>query len=237
MTMSAEPLWSQIAATLRAELANNFPPGAKLPTEAQLATRFGVNRHTVRRAIAALAGEGRVHARRGAGVFAAMQPLEYPLSRRTRFHAALSATGRVPGRRILSMQTGLADPATAKHLSLGAAAPVLWLEGVSLSDGAVVGHFTSAFPVDRLPDLPRALTEHQSITAALAACGITDYTRAWTKLSATRASALIAGHLRLATGDPVLRSEALNQDAQGRPIEYGVTQFAGERVTLLVTPE
>jgi GntR family phosphonate transport system transcriptional regulator len=237
MTVSAEPLWAQIAAALRADLSTHLPPGAKLPTEAQLAARFGVNRHTVRRAIAALAAEGRVHARRGAGVFAAMQPVEYPLSRRTRFHAALSATGRVPGRRILAMQTVAADATTAQHLALDVGSPVLRLEGVSLSDGAVVGHFTSLFPSARLPDLPQALEQHNSITTALAVCGVSDYTRAWTRLSATRADALLAGHLRLAAGDPVLRSEALNHDATGQPVEYGITHFAGDRITLLVTPE
>jgi GntR family transcriptional regulator, phosphonate transport system regulatory protein len=237
MTVSAEPLWAQIAASLRADLASHLPPGAKLPTEAQLAARFGVNRHTVRRAVAALAAEGRVHARRGAGVFAAMQPVEYPLSRRTRFHAAVSATGRVPGRRILAMQPGTADTAIATHLTLAPGAPILRLEGVSLSDGTVMGHFTSVFPLARLPGLPDALIQHDSITTALATCGITDYTRAWTRLSATRADALLAGHLRLAAGDPVMRSEALNLDAQGQPIEYGITHFAGDRITLLVTPE
>ena len=237
MTISAEPLWAQIAAALRADLDGHLTPGAKLPTEAQLATRFGVNRHTVRRALAALAAQGRVHARRGAGVFAAMQPVEYPLSRRTRFHAALSATGHVPGRQILAILEGTADQTIAQHLALDQGSPILRLEGLSLSDGINVGHFRSVFPVCRLPNLAAALAEHASITAALAACGINDYTRAWTRLSATRADALLAGHLRLAPGDPVLRSESLNHDATGQPIEYGITHFAGDRITLLVAPD
>jgi DNA-binding GntR family transcriptional regulator len=49
--------------------AGRHAPGERLPSEAQLAQRFGVNRHTVRRALAALAEDGLVQARRGAGVF------------------------------------------------------------------------------------------------------------------------------------------------------------------------
>lgn len=236
MTNTTETLWAQIATTLRSELATDYPPGTRLPTEAQLAARFGVNRHTIRRALAALAADGLVHTRRGAGVFSAMPPVEYPLSRRTRFHAALSATGRVAGRRILSIQSVPADAESADFLALQSDQPVLRVEGVSLSDGGVVGHFRSVFPAGRLPGLADALAREQGITAALEACGVSDYTRAWTRLSATRADGLLAGHLMLAPGDPVLRSEALNHDAQGSPVEYGITHFAGGRVTLLVAP-
>lgn len=237
MTVTTEPLWAQITAALRTDLATSLPPGSRLPTEAQLAARFGVNRHTVRRALAALAAEGLVHSRRGAGVFATMPPVEYPLSRRTRFHAALSATGRVPGRQILSITTIPADAEIAHHLDLPLSAPVLRLEGLSLSDGVTIGHFRSLFPLERLPGLEAALTRTQGITAALAECGVTDFTRAWTRLSASRADGLLAGHLRLAAGDPVLRSEALNKDLSGTPLEYGITHFAGGRITLVVEPE
>ena len=44
--------WRQIADTLQADIAGGaLGPGAQLPTEARLAARFGVNRHTVRRAL------------------------------------------------------------------------------------------------------------------------------------------------------------------------------------------
>ena len=44
--------------------------GDRLPTEPQLAARFGVSRTVVREALARLAGDGLVEARQGAGVFA-----------------------------------------------------------------------------------------------------------------------------------------------------------------------
>lgn len=236
MTKPALPIWAQIAETLRRDLSA-LDPGARLPTEAQLAARFGANRHTVRRALAALGEEGLVHTRRGAGAFVAMRPVEYPLSHKPRFHAALSATGRVPGRRTLSMQSLAADAELAEILGLHAGAPVLRLEGLSLAEGATIGHFRSFFPLERLPGLEAALQESDSITTALAACGIADYARAWTRLSAVRSDPLLAGHLRLASGDPLLRSESLNIDDDARPVEYGITHFAGSRITLTLKPE
>jgi len=44
-------------------------PGDKLPTESQMTTHFGVSRTVVREAIAALAADGMVQSRQGAGVF------------------------------------------------------------------------------------------------------------------------------------------------------------------------
>lgn len=47
-------LWRQIAGELEREItAGAHPPGARLPPEAELAARFSVNRHTLRRAMEA----------------------------------------------------------------------------------------------------------------------------------------------------------------------------------------
>lgn len=229
-----EPLWQQIARTLTDEV-RAASPGDRLPTEAQLAARFGVNRHTVRRALADLAGAGLVHARRGLGVQVIAPPTDYPISRRTRFHAALSATGRVPGRRVLSVQTAAADLAESEALALPPETRVIRAEGLTLSDGQVIGHFRSAFPV--LAGLEQALAAGEGVTRALAACGIPDYTRAWTRLTAVAADGLLAGHLHLRRGEAMMRAVSLNIDPAGRPLEFGIAHFAGSRVTLTVEPE
>lgn len=237
MTVHSAPLWRQIAESLRSEIAVGFAPGDRLPSEAQIATRFGVNRHTVRRALALLADEGAVISRRGAGVFVTAPALEYPLSKRTRFRRAISATGRTPGRRILSVQTFPATETEARELEIGVGTSVLRVEGLTLSDGQVIGHFRSSFPQVRLPGLSEALSAGAGITESLATCGILDYTRRWTRLSARAADALLAGHLSLRPGAPVMRTESLNEDPAGTAVEYSVGHFAGDRVTLTVAPD
>ncbi|MCG5237991.1 FadR/GntR family transcriptional regulator [Xanthobacter oligotrophicus] len=63
-------LVAQISDTLRQMiLSGEFPPGAKLPSEAQLTQAHGVSRTVVREAVAALRSDGLVEARQGAGVF------------------------------------------------------------------------------------------------------------------------------------------------------------------------
>ena len=232
------PLWQSIAETLRAEIARgNYRQGDRLPTEAELAARFAVNRHTVRRALADLAAAGLVHARRGAGVFVAAKAMDYALGRRVRFHQNLAAAGQMPARDILRIETRRADAREARDLHLTEGAMVHVYEGISRADGAPVALFRSVFPAGALPDLPAALRAHSSITEALAAVGVTDYTRASTRITAKAASATQAATLRLPQGAPLLRTEAVNLDASGQPVEFGTTWFAGDRITLTVAPE
>jgi GntR family transcriptional repressor for pyruvate dehydrogenase complex len=59
-----------LSETLRQAIAEGqFPPGSRLPSEAQLTVAHGVSRTVVREAIAALRADRLVEARQGAGVF------------------------------------------------------------------------------------------------------------------------------------------------------------------------
>jgi GntR family phosphonate transport system transcriptional regulator len=238
VTSPKTPIWTAIAGALRAEIAaGSYAPGAKLPTEAQLAQRFGVNRHTVRHALAALAEAGLVQSRRGAGVFVTSVPTDYPLGRRVRFHQNVLATGRTPSRRLLRSETRPASGAEAEALGLPQASPVHVIEGLSLADGLPLGLFRSVLPATRFPDFPQAMARQSSITAALAEAGVPDYTRASTRLTAKLANAVQAGHLQVSQGAPLLRSVTVNVDGAGVPVEFGTTWFVGDRVTLTVIPE
>ena len=174
---------------------------------------------------------------RGAGVFVETPPTDYPIGRRVRFHKAIEATGRLPSKRVLAVTRRACDSAEASALQLSPGDPVFDYQGLSLSAGAPIAVFTSVFPAARVPDLPDALQKTSSVTQALRACGIADYIRAQTRLSAVRLDATQALHLRLREGDPALKSIGINICPEGRPIEYGLTWFAGERVTLTVTPD
>ncbi|MDX3924357.1 MAG: FadR/GntR family transcriptional regulator [Shinella sp.] len=74
-------LVSQLGERLRRAITTGeFPPGSRLPSEAQLTEAHGVSRTVVREAIAALRADRLVEARQGAGVFVLdVPPAEQPL--------------------------------------------------------------------------------------------------------------------------------------------------------------
>ncbi len=236
--MARTPIWQSIATHLRDEIAaGQFAQGDKLPTEAALSARFGVNRHTVRQALSALAEDGVVYARRGAGVFVTQVPTDYPIGKRVRFHQNLTLAGRVPAKEILSLETRIATAVERKTLVLTEGDIVHDYEGLSLADGQPVALFRSVFPAARFPDLLADLQETRSVTAALQRGGVADYTRASTRLKAKLATATQALHLRIAEGAPVLHTAGINVDAGGVPVEFGNTWFAGDRITLTLEGE
>jgi len=231
--MAQTPVWKSIESTLLAEISSgSYAPGDKLPTEASLATRFGVNRHTVRRALGEMAESGFVIARRGAGVFVALVPTDYPIGRRVRFHENLRAAGRRPAKEILSLETRMADTREREALGLAQGASIHAYEGLSLADNQPIALFRAVFPAAPFPDLPSDLTETRSVTKALRKSGLADYIRASTRLTAKLATPSQAIHLKIREGSPILRSVGINTDLSGQPIEYGRTWFAGDRVTL-----
>ncbi|NAZ36491.1 phosphonate metabolism transcriptional regulator PhnF [Rubellimicrobium sp. CFH 75288] len=233
MTEPRPSLRRSVAEALRADLrAGRWRPGERLPSEAELALRFGVHRHTLREALARLAAEGLVASRRGAGHFVLSPPAEYPIGRTVRFGENIRAAGRLPGRADSVIATRAADAEEAGALRLAPGAPVHVYEGVSLASGEPVALFRSVFPAERLPGLPEALRAQGSTTAALAACGVAGHRRVVTRLSAVPALPHEAARLHLAPPAALLRSVYLNADPEGRPVEYGTTLWAGGRVTL-----
>lgn len=227
------PVWLAIANALRGDIAEGrYASGDRLPTEAQLAARFGVNRHTVRHALGHLVAERLVRTRRGAGAFVAGTPTDYPIGKRVRFHENLLAAGRIPEKRALHIECRTATEGEARALDLGPGAPVCAYHGLSLADGQAIAIFESVFPIGRLPGIDTALQETTGVTEALRRAGVEDYTRASTRLTAALADATQALHLQLREGDPLLRTTGVNVDAHGIPVEYGRTWFAGDRVTL-----
>ncbi|WP_425041508.1 phosphonate metabolism transcriptional regulator PhnF [Primorskyibacter sp. S187A] len=237
-TSGKTPIWQAIADALRSDLAEGkYAPGDKLPTEAGLAKRFGVNRHTVRHGISALVEEGLIRTRRGSGAFVAATPTDYPIGQRVRFHENLIAAGRRPDKRILQVEERSATTGEAKALQIAPGDPVCVYHGLSLADGQPIAVFESLFPLGRLTGIEEALHQTSSVTEALRLVGISDYTRASTRLTAVRATATHALHLQVSEGDPLLKSSGVNVDQAGTAVEFGRTWFAGDRVTLTLENE
>jgi GntR family transcriptional repressor for pyruvate dehydrogenase complex len=65
-----EALPHRVASVLSREIeSGDLPPGSRLPTEQQLADRYGVSRNVVREAVAQLRADGMIEARQGVGAF------------------------------------------------------------------------------------------------------------------------------------------------------------------------
>lgn len=230
-------LWRQIVRTLEAEIAaGDHPPGARLPTEAQLAARFAVNRHTVRRALEEMSRNGLVRVEQGRGSFVAEDVLDYTIGPRTRFSEWVRQHNKEPSGHIVDLRETLADAAVAAGLGLRPGARIVRLERLGLADGRPVSLASHHFPAARFPGLLAALRAEPTITAALAATGVADYRRQVTRVTARMPQPQEAELLRMPRNRPVLVTENINVDGQGAVVEFGIARYPTPRVQIVFEP-
>lgn len=223
--------------TLADEIAGGaWEPGEQLPTEARLSERFGVNRHTVRRALRELARLGKIRTEQGRGCFVAEPSLECMVGPRTRMTEWIRQQRRTPTGRVLELCETPADDLIAARLHLRLGAAVVRFRRLVLADGVPVcltcHHFSSA----RLPGLLAALRVQDTVTAALAACGVTDYMRLSTRVTARLPLRDEADLLRIPRARPILATENLNVDSAGGLIEFGLGRYPTQRVSMVFEP-
>jgi GntR family transcriptional regulator, phosphonate transport system regulatory protein len=228
-------LWRQIFGEVEREIAaGHHPPGSRLPTEQALTARFGVNRHTVRRAMEELEAAGLVRVEQGRGTFVAEDVLDYRLGERTRFTEVIRRQNREPSGRILRIAEVRADAAVASALGIGRGDPAVRAERLGLADGRPVVVGTHFFSAARFPDIAAAMAANPSITRALAAGGAPDYRRRTTRVTARMPTPEEAALLQQSRTRPVLAAETVNTDPEGEPVEAGWSCYAAGRVQFLV---
>lgn len=231
------PLWRRIAQTLSADIsAQGLQPGARLPTEAQLAARFDVNRHTVRRAIDTLVRGGLVRVEQGRGAFVAEDVLDYEVSARTRFSEWIKRQNRIPEGQVLHVRELPSTRLVAAGLRVEPGAPVVVLARLGRADGVPVTRSDHYFSTHRLPGIADALRDAPTITEALAAVGVHDYLRQSTRVSARMPTAAEADLLQVSRMRPLLICENVNVDRAGTIIEFGIARYPSTRVQVVFEP-
>jgi GntR family phosphonate transport system transcriptional regulator len=235
-------LWSQIAGELSRDIsAGTHQRGDRLPTEAQLAAQYGVNRHTIRRALDELVDARIIRTEHGRGSFVAEDVLDYHIGKRPRFSEWVRSHDRTPIGEILVLRETMLHElpeaaAAAAALGLKLEDRVILLERIGAADDRPIALSRHIFPALRYPTLLESLRREPSITAGLAAAGVADYVRRWTRVCARMPDAKEARLLKLARIDPVLACESLNTTADGAPVEFGATCYPAPRVQLVFEP-
>ena len=231
--------WRRVADGIRALIAEGSL-GDRLPPETELAVRYGVNRHTVRRAISVLAAEGTVRAERGRGTFVnpVAPRIAYPIGTRARFSENMMRLSLEPSGRLVGSQRVAADIAMAQLLGLAPGAPLHRIDHISVVDGVPLSRSTSFFSADRFPGIITAYAQEGSITQALKRCGLEDYRRRETRLTAERVLPGDADALSCASDAIVLVSNAVDEDTGGQAIQVIRTRFLADRMELVfVNPD
>ncbi len=138
-------------------------PHARLPTERELAERFGISRMTVRRALDRLEFEGRVYRIQGAGTFVAPTSVTKTFAL-TSFTEDMRNRGLEPASVIIGSDLIPAGARVGQQLGISPAEEVVRLERLRTADGTPMCLERVYLPSDLVPgileeDLGRSLYE------------------------------------------------------------------------------
>jgi GntR family transcriptional regulator, phosphonate transport system regulatory protein len=229
-----EHLWQQVEKNLLRRIRNGqFEGSDRLPSENDLASQFGVNRHTVRQAIAGLVQRGVVFKRKGSGSYLVPDMVNYPIGERTRFSTNIALQGKVPSHTLLGTGERAVYGKIAAALKMRDGEMAIFLHLVGEANKLPISVAKTYLPADRFAGFGDLYRKTMSMTAALKEYGVPDYFRDVTRCVAHMPSKADARHLDQPTSIPVLLVETVDVDARSRPIVYHETLFAGERVQLV----
>jgi GntR family transcriptional regulator len=210
-------------------------PGEKLGSERELCERFGVTRSTLRLALDALERAGvvdRVSGRAG-GTFVRQSKVERDLSRIAGLPEHLRRQGVVAGTRVLSASMKDADAVIARALEIPPGAPVYDILRLRLADGEPISLEHAMLPAERLPglldeplggSLTELLDERYGVKPA----------EAVERIEVTRAARDEAQVLGIAPGASLISVERVASTADGRPCEFSLDLFRGDRTRMVV---
>ncbi|MGJ8528924.1 phosphonate metabolism transcriptional regulator PhnF [Maritalea sp.] len=228
-------LWRQIAERLQSDVAAAvYPAGSQLPTELELAQKYGVNRHTVRRAIGSLSETGILSATRGRGTFVAERTISYPISSRTRFSEIVSSNKRQPGGRLISSGEEAASAEVAQRLSIEEGVLVTRGETLRVADGRPITVGTYWINKKLIPNFIADYAELGSVSEVFERAGFSEYRRQKSWVAAIPASAHDAALMQVPVGDPLLEVYSVNVSESGQPLQYTRARFRGDVVQLEV---
>ncbi|HWL05125.1 MAG TPA: phosphonate metabolism transcriptional regulator PhnF [Xanthobacteraceae bacterium] len=215
-------------------LAGKRANGERLPPEVEIAAQYGVNRHTVRRAMAELSARGLVRTERGSGTFVQIDKLNYGIGRFTRFSEIMAASGLEAEGRLQGSRLEPASEELARNIGVAPGEMALRLEIVRIASRIPVSVATTWLSAEKFPDVARIFRRVRSLTQALEACGVVSYQRKWTRIGAAFADAVDAARLRISVHRPVLVVEGGDILPDGTPLMFTRGRFAADRVALTV---
>ena len=128
--------YARIKQHLKDELSRGrWPPGAPMPSDAELVAQFGVSRMTVTRALNELRAEGLIERVQGVGTFAAHLVRVASTLRIRDLHEEITARGHRHHAEVHVARQEAAGEAVAQRLGLAAGAPVFHTLIVHFEDG------------------------------------------------------------------------------------------------------
>jgi GntR family transcriptional regulator len=218
------PVHMSIRDDLRMRLnAGEWNAGERLPSETELAARYGVARMTVRQAVGALASEGAVVRRQGLGTFAADRRPTKNAEPLLSFSQEMRRQGHQVQTKLIAATVEQPPSAAREALRLGQSAAAVTVRRVRLVDACPIVVQHSWLPYARFAGLDANPLMDGSLCAMIEAQYGVRIVRTKQVFAAGAADESDASALELRPDEPVLRIARTAYDSSNLAVEYAMS--------------
>jgi len=218
---SFSPLYEQIKAMILASLqASEWLPGAAIPSEMELAARYAVSQGTVRKAIEELAAQNLLVRRQGKGTFVATHQEDDWQYRFLRLAPDSGEKFHLTSHFLICEKTK-ATAYVAQQLKLKLGDPIIHIDRIQSFAGKPIVFEEIFLPGARFKglDLEALNNWHGPMYAFYEGQYATHMVRAEEKIKAVAADGVLAKHLHLVEGAPLLSVERVAYTYGNKPVE------------------
>lgn len=228
------PLHTQLREVLRTKIdEGEYPPGTCIPSESQLVETYGLNRLSVRSAVAALEYEGLLHSVQGKGVFVAAPKLERDMESLGGFRQTMRERSLRPSTRVLIKALREAGPLYAKILGCAPKEDIWYVRRICLANGKPIALEEIFIPNAVVPGFEDVDINLFSIFEVYGWNGI-HLVRGEQRLAITHLDPAAARLIGLKEENAVLEFSGASYDQDGRTIEFSRSYTHGERCEYLI---
>jgi GntR family transcriptional regulator len=229
------PLYVQIRENLRYQLLSGvYNPGDKIPSEQEVADKWGVNRLTARRSINSLADEGFLCRKQGCGTYVVdrKQSLNEE-SALTSFWEIVTSLGMSPYSKVVACELLPAPEIIANKIEIGVGDPIFKIQRIRMANDEPFAFHINYFPAYIIPNLLQENLENQSLYGLYRKHGYFP-TYGEQRISAIAAEADISSYLCIKRKSPVLFIERVTRGTDRKPLEFMNGYYQSDKYSVFV---
>lgn len=231
------PLYFQLKELIiEAIRSGAYKHGSMIPTEKEFSEIYQISRTTVRQAVTELVQEGWLYRIKSKGTFVSTPKINQDFIQRLEtFQEQMARSGMEPGTEVLDLKVVPASEAVAEALQMQGGEAVIYLYRRRFANKEPILLAETYLPYE----LCKFVLDHdfvqESLYDILKVSEDTEVLRIHRRVEAVEATACDVEYLDMKLGKPVQLFHSIGSNVYGKPVEYSVARYRGDRNSFEVT--
>lgn len=231
------PLYFQLKTLILNEIKNGtYKTDDLIPTEKDLSDIFKISRTTVRQAVTELVQEGWLYRIKSKGTYVSQPKISQDFIKKVEsFNDQILRAGMSPSTEVLRLEVIKASETVASHLELKKNDSVIYLHRKRLADNEPIVTIETYLPYDDCAFLLTHDLEKERLYSILNEHKDTVIFQVKRVVEALEADADDKKYLNIEIGKPIQHFTSTGYNASGKPIEFSLARYRGDRNSFEIT--